>query len=118
MGKILVVDDARFMRVRYRKLLANEGFEVFEAENGQQALKVYEEENPDLVFLDITMPVMDGMDTLKELKSRYDDAQVIMSSALGQERIVISAIKAGAEDFIVKPFKPDKILATAKKHVG
>ncbi len=118
MSKVLVVDDARFMRLRYRKLLTSEGYDVVEAENGKEALRVYEEEQPDLVFLDITMPVMDGLETLRELKQRHDEARVVMSSALGQERIIISAIKAGAEDFVVKPFEPNKILETVQKYVG
>ncbi len=118
MSKILVVDDAEFMRMRYKKLLSGEGYEVLEAGNGQEAVQIYEKEGPDLVLMDITMPVMDGMEALKELISRDADARVIMSSALGQERVVLSAIKGGAKDFLVKPFKPDNVLATVKKHLA
>lgn len=118
MGKILVVDDAEFMRLRYRKLLAGEGHEVLEAGNGKEALEVFDAEQPDLVLLDITMPVMDGLEALREIRSRDNDANVVMSSALGQESVVIAAIKGGAKDFLVKPFQPDKVLAVVNKFVS
>ncbi len=118
MSKILVVDDAEFMRMRYRKLLAGEGYEVIEAADGREAISVYERENPDLVLMDITMPVMDGLEALKELKALDSDALIVMSSALGQERVVLSAIKDGAKDFLVKPFKPENVLDTLKKHLA
>ncbi len=116
--KILVVDDAQFMRLRYQKLLTAEGYQVVEAANGQEALEVYDREAPDMVLLDITMPVMDGIEALQRLKKTHEDAVVVMSSALGQESMILAAIKGGAKDFIVKPFQPDKILATVRKHVG
>ena len=118
MGKILVVDDAEFMRLRYRKLLVGEGHEVLEAGNGKEALKVFDMEQPDLVLLDITMPVMDGLEALREIRARDGDANVVMSSALGQESVVIAAIKGGAKDFLVKPFQPDKVLAIVNKFVS
>lgn len=118
MSKILVVDDAEFMRLRYRKLLSGEGYDVLEAGNGEEALAVYEAERPDLVLLDITMPVMDGLETLQALTERYQGVKVVMSSALGQESVVISAIKGGAKDFLVKPFQPDRVLEVVRKHVS
>ena len=118
MSKILVVDDAEFMRLRYRKLLSAEGFEIVEAGNGQEAVQAYDRERPDLVLMDITMPVMDGLEALKEIRTLDGNARVVMSSALGQERVVLSAIKGGAKDFLVKPFKPDSVLDTVRKHLA
>ncbi len=113
----MIVDDAAFMRMRCSKLLAENGHDVEEAENGQEAIKKYEICKPDLVLMDITMPVMDGITAVKALRSRFPEARVVMVSALGQQSMVIEAIKAGARDFVVKPFQPDRILETVKKHL-
>ncbi len=118
MPKILLVDDAAFMRMRCSKLLTEHGFEVAEAENGQEAIAMYQSYQPDLVLMDITMPVMDGITATREIKNIDPDAKVVMVSALGQQTMVIEAIKAGAKDFVVKPFEPEKILATVRKFVG
>lgn len=118
MPKILLVDDAAFMRMRCAKLLTENGYEVGEAENGQEAIQKYQSYRPDLVLMDITMPVMDGITATREIKSLDANAKVVMVSALGQQTMVIEAIKAGAKDFVVKPFEPDKILTTVKKFVG
>jgi len=116
--KILLVDDAAFMRMRCAKLLTENGYEVGEAENGQEAIQKYNTYRPDLVLMDITMPVMDGITATREIKALDANAKVVMVSALGQQTMVIEAIKAGAKDFVVKPFEPDKILTTVKKFVG
>lgn len=118
MPRILVVDDAEFMRLRLSKLLASNGYEVIEAADGQQAVERYRELRPDLVLMDITMPVMDGIAAVKGIKQIDPSATIIMCSALGQQSMVIEAVKAGAKDFVVKPFEPDKILAAIKKHLG
>lgn len=118
MPKILLVDDAAFMRMRCSKLLTENGYEVNEAENGQEAISKYQSFQPDLVLMDITMPVMDGITATKEIKALDANAKVVMVSALGQQTMVIEAIKAGAKDFVVKPFEPDKILGTVRKFVG
>ncbi|HYF78815.1 MAG TPA: response regulator [Symbiobacteriaceae bacterium] len=118
MPKILLVDDAAFMRMRCAKLLTENGYEVGEAENGQEAIQKYGSYRPDLVLMDITMPVMDGITATREIKALDTNAKVVMVSALGQQTMVIEAIKAGAKDFVVKPFEPDKILSTVKKFVG
>lgn len=110
MAKILVVDDASFMRAMLKDILTKEGHTVFEACNGQEMLDMYDKNNPDLVTLDITMPVMNGMDGVKALISRHDDAKIIMCSALGQKVMIIEAIKSGAKDFIVKPFNQERIV--------
>jgi two-component system, chemotaxis family, chemotaxis protein CheY len=116
--KILLVDDAAFMRMRCAKLLTENGYEVAEAENGQEAIHKYQSYRPDMVLMDITMPVMDGISATREIKSLDPNAKVVMVSALGQQTMVIEAIKAGAKDFVVKPFEPDKILGTVKKIIG
>ena len=114
--RVLVVDDLRFMRTIIRDILETAGIEVIgEAENGAECLDQYEEVQPDLVLLDITMPVMDGIETLRELKNRYSDSTIIMCSALGQQEYIIKAIQLGAKDFIVKPFNPERMLSAIHK---
>ena len=115
MARILVVDDAAFMRVRAAKVLADNGHEVAEAENGREAVSKYAEWRPDAVLMDITMPVMDGLAALKEIRKLDPAARVAMVTAMGQQAIVLEALKAGAKDFVLKPFQPDRILATLHK---
>ena len=92
--------------------------DLCEAGDGVQAIEVYNAEKPDLVFMDITMPNKDGLETLKELKASDPNATIVMCSAMGQETMVMESIKSGARDFIVKPFKADRILSTVKKILG
>lgn len=115
MPKILVVDDAAFMRMRCKKLLSQSGFDVIEAATGAQAVEVYKEDRPDVVLLDITMPDMDGLTALKELKKLDPNVKIAMVSAMGQQSVVMEALKSGAQDFLVKPFDPDRVLATVRK---
>ena len=117
MPKVLLVDDAAFMRMRCAKLLTENGYSVDEAENGQEAVEKYQAIKPDLVLMDITMPVMDGLTAVAEIRKVDPDAKIVMCSALGQQSTVMSAIKAGAKDFIVKPYQPEKILSTIKRFV-
>ncbi len=113
MAKILLVDDAAFMRMMIKDTLSKNGYtDLHEAADGAQAVEKFEELNPDLVIMDITMPNMDGLEALKAIIAAHPDAKVVMCSAMGQEAMVIEAIKFGAKDFIVKPFKPDRILKT------
>lgn len=113
MAKILVVDDAAFMRMLIKDTLTKNGYtDIFEAADGQIAVDKYNEVQPDLVIMDITMPNMNGLDALKAIKGINPDAAIVMCSAMGQEAMVIEAIKSGAKDFIVKPFKADRILKT------
>ncbi|EAX48538.1 response regulator receiver protein [Thermosinus carboxydivorans Nor1] len=110
-AKVLIVDDAAFMRMVLKNILTNNGFEVAgEAENGKEAVIKYTELKPDLVTMDITMPEMDGITAVKEIKKLDPQAKIIMCSAMGQQAMVIEAIKAGASDFIVKPFKEDLVV--------
>lgn len=118
MAKILIVDDAAFMRMRCSKLLKENGHDVIEAENGLMAVQKYKEEKPDMVFMDVTMPEMDGITAVSEIKKIDKDAKIAMLSAMGQQSMVMDAIKAGARDFVVKPFQPEKVLSTIKKLIG
>lgn len=118
MAKIMVVDDAAFMRMRCSKLLTDNGHDVIEAGNGMEAVSKYRAESPDAVLLDITMPEMDGIDTLKTLVSEDPGARVAMCTAMGQQTMVIEALKSGARDFIVKPFEADRVLGAVSKLLG
>ncbi len=119
MAKIMIVDDAAFMRMMIKDTLSKSGYtELVEAADGEQAVAMYAAEKPDLVLLDITMPKMNGLEALKAIKASDAAANVIMCSAMGQEAMVIDAIKSGAKDFIVKPFKPTRILEAVSKIVG
>ena len=103
--KIMLVDDAAFMRMTIKNVLTKMGYtNLLEAADGAQAVEMYEKEHPDLVIMDITMPNMDGIQALQAI--------------MGQEAMVMQAIKEGAMDFIVKPFKPDRILQTVTKILG
>jgi two-component system chemotaxis response regulator CheY len=111
--KIMLVDDAAFMRMMIKDTLSKNGYtDIVEANNGQVAVTNYSAEKPDLVIMDITMPVMDGLEALRQIKQMDPGANIIMCSAMGQEAMVVDALKQGAKDFIVKPFKPDRIMKT------
>ena len=112
---ILVVDDAAFMRMMIRDILAKEGYAIQEAVNGRDAVEKYDEIHPDLVTLDITMPEMDGLGALKLIRERDPQARVLMVSAMGQQKLIVEALEEGAIDFLVKPFQPAKVLETVKK---
>ncbi len=118
MAKILVVDDAEFLRVRISKMLSTEGHDILEAENGVKAVETYKSAKPDVVLMDITMPEMDGLTALREIRSYDSAAKVVMLTALGQESVVLEAIKAGARDFVVKPFEKERVLSAVSKLVG
>lgn len=120
MGKrILIVDDAAFMRMMIKDILGKNGYDVVgDAENGARAIEKYKELLPDLVIMDITMPEVDGIQAVKEIKKVNADAKVIMCSAMGQQAMVIESIQAGARDFIVKPFQAERVLEAVKKVIG
>jgi two-component system chemotaxis response regulator CheY len=118
-NRILIVDDAAFMRMMIRDILSKNGFEVVgEAQDGSQAIEKFKELRPDLITMDITMPEMDGIAALKEIKKVDPAAKVIMCSAMGQQAMVIDAIQAGAKDFIVKPFQADRVIEAINKTLG
>jgi two-component system chemotaxis response regulator CheY len=119
MARVLVVDDAVFMRKVVSDALAKGGHEVIgEAANGQEAVDQFQSLKPEVMTLDITMPEKDGLAALREIIAMDPQARVVMCSALGQETKVLEAIKAGAKDFVVKPFQPDRVLSAIAKAVA
>lgn len=118
-NKILIVDDAAFMRMMIKNGLTQNGYtNLVEASDGQMAIDLYKSEKPSLVLMDITMPNLDGINALKQIRDFDASAKVVMCSAMGQESMVLEAIQSGASDFIVKPFKIDRVLQTVKKMIG
>jgi two-component system chemotaxis response regulator CheY len=116
MARILVVDDAAFMRKMVGDVLTRGGHEVVgEAGNGLEAIARYQELKPEVTTLDITMPEKDGISALKEIIELDPSAKVVMCSALGQESKVLESIKLGAKDFVVKPFQADRVLEAVGK---
>jgi two-component system, chemotaxis family, chemotaxis protein CheY len=117
--KIILVDDLSFMRDAIRHIVEKAGMTIIgEAENGEEAVKIYSELSPDIVLMDITMPVMDGLESLKQIREYDENAKVIMCSALGQQKYLIKAIQFGAKDFILKPFQAERIISSITKASG
>lgn len=113
---VLVVDDAAFMRIKLKDILEKNNYEVVgEAENGIEAIEKYKEVSPDIVTMDITMPEMDGVEALKEIKAFDPNAKILMCSAMGQQSMVMDAIRTGAVDFIVKPFDTERVISALDK---
>jgi two-component system chemotaxis response regulator CheY len=117
-ARIMVVDDAAFMRLRLSTLLQEAGHTVIEAENGAQAVERYRQERPDVVLMDITMPVMDGLAAIDAIRSQDPGARIIVCSSLGQQAMVMRAIRSGARDFVVKPFQPERVLGAVARALG
>ncbi len=117
MGKsILIVDDAAFMRMMIKDIAIKNNFTVAgEAQNGLEAVEMYIKCKPDIVTMDITMPEMDGISAVKDIMSIDSSAKIIMCSAMGQQALVMEAIKAGASDFLVKPFKAERVVEAIEK---
>jgi two-component system chemotaxis response regulator CheY len=116
--RILITDDALFMRNMLRNILIIEGYSIYEAANGEEAVKSYQSYEPDLVLMDITMPIMDGITAIKEIMSKDPGAKIIVCSAMGQKNMVIEAIQAGARDYIVKPFDKTRVIDGVKGQIG
>ena len=117
--KILLVDDAAFMRMMIKDALTKNGYtNILEAADGEAACATYAAEKPDLIIMDITMPNMDGLQALKKIRESHPDAKIVMCTAMGQEGMVVDAIKSGAKDFIVKPFNADRIVQTVNTILG
>lgn len=111
MAKVVVVDDAKFMRMTLSNILSKANHDIIgEGENGKTAIELYRMLKPDLIIMDITMPIMSGLDAVKEIKKEYPSAKIIMCSAMGQQKMVVEAIEAGAKDFIVKPFDEGRVI--------
>jgi len=114
--RVLIVDDAIFMRKMLGGILRKGGYEICaEAENGAEAVKRYLEYKPDLVTMDIIMPDISGIDTVKEIIEKDRDAKIVMVSAMGHQSLVVEAIQAGAKDYVVKPFQPSRVLEAVQR---
>ena len=117
--RVLVVDDAAFMRMMIKDILSKNGFEVVgEGANGLQAVEKYKELKPDLTTMDITMPEMDGISAVKEIKKANPGAKIVMVSAMGQKNMVMQALREGARGFLVKPFEKEKVLQAVAEALG
>ncbi|MGI6649851.1 MAG: response regulator [Bacillota bacterium] len=116
MSRVLIVDDATFMRMMIKDILLKNGYEVVgEAENGLEAVEKYQELKPDIVTMDVTMPEMDGITAIKEIRKIDPNAKIIVCSAMGQQLMVMEAIQSGAKDFVVKPFQQDRVIQALQK---
>jgi two-component system chemotaxis response regulator CheY len=120
MGKrVVVADDAAIMRSMIKTILVENGFEVVaEAADGVEAVEKFEQYNPDLITMDIVMPKLDGINAVKQIIAAHPDAKIMMCSSLGQQQMVVDAIRAGAKAFITKPFEAPKLLETVKRLVS
>jgi two-component system chemotaxis response regulator CheY len=117
--RVMVVDDALFMRNMLKDIFVRAGYEIVaETDNGEAAPQLYQDTKPDLVTMDIVMPKKSGIEALQEIIATDPQARVVMVSALGQDSLVLEAVEAGARDFIVKPFREDKVLETIRRIVG
>ena len=111
MSTVMIIDDSKTSRSMLKTILEENGYEVIaEAKNGQEGYEKYCELNPDIVTLDITMPVMDGIETLTKIREYDDSAKVIMVTAAGQKGKMLDAIKLGAAEFVTKPFETSQIV--------
>jgi two-component system, chemotaxis family, chemotaxis protein CheY len=118
-ARVLVVDDAKFMRMTLTNMLKKGNHEVVgEAENGKEAIERYRELQPDVVTMDITMPIMTGIEAVKHILEEFPQAKIIICSAMGQQKMVVEAIEAGAKDFIVKPFDETRVIEAVNRVVG
>ncbi|MFJ8260899.1 response regulator [Rummeliibacillus sp. NPDC094406] len=118
MSTVLVVDDAMFMRHAITTMLEEAGFEVIgEAENGKQAIEQYQKLHPDVVTMDVTMPVMSGLEATKEIIQNDPDAKICIVTALGQQKLILEALKSGAKDFITKPFEREHLETTIRQMI-
>jgi len=113
--KVLIVDDAAFMRLNLKNILKEEYEIIGEAKDGKEAVEMYQELEPDIVTMHITMPVMDGLEAIKVIRDIDPDARIVVCSAMGQQKMIIEAIEAGAKDFIVKPFKEGRVIEAIRK---
>jgi len=119
MANILLVDDSKTSRKILKTILEDAGHTIVaEASNGEEGVDLFIEKKPDVVTLDITMPVMDGIEALKQMKLMDKNAKIIMVSAASQKSKMLEAIKYGATDFIAKPFEPEQIVKTVLKYIG
>lgn len=115
-ARILLADDLAFMRMVQKEILKEKGYDIIgEASDGLEAVEKYQRQVPDVIILDITMPNMNGLEAMRKIFEFDPSARIIICSALGQQQLIVEAIKAGVKDFIVKPFKPERILSSLEK---
>ena len=115
-ARVLVIDDLPFMRSLLRDLLSEAGFSVVgEAPDGRRGVIAYLRHDPDVVLLDITMPVMDGITALRKIMELDPKARVVMCSSLGEQEMILRAVRLGARDFVVKPFRPERVISAVQK---
>ncbi len=116
MATILLADDISFIKMVQKEVLEKQGYEVVgEASDGIEVIEKYKKLKPDVVIMDITMPKMDGLNAMKAILRLDSNARIIVCSALGQYQLIIDAIKAGAKDFVVKPFDPKRLALAIEK---
>jgi two-component system chemotaxis response regulator CheY len=116
--RILVADDLSFMRMVQKEILSDKGYEVVgEAADGIEAVDKYKQLHPDIVILDITMPHMNGLEAMRKIFEYDRNAKIVICSALGQQQLIVEAIKAGVRDFIVKPFKAERVISAIEKAI-
>ncbi len=116
MKRVLIADDAKFIRLMLRKILTSNGYDVVaEAATGEECIKLYAKFHPDLVTMDIVMPELDGIETVRHIRDFDPEARIVIVTALYQEPMIMEALEAGAVNFIVTPFKPEKVIATVDK---
>lgn len=116
MTKVLVVDDAKFMRITLYTMLKNESYQIVgEAENGEETIELYKKIKLDIVTMDITMPIMNGIDAIKAIKQFDSKAKIVVCSAMGQQKVIVEAIEIGASDFIIKPFDENRVFDTMER---
>ncbi len=113
-----MVDDTIFMRQAITEILEDAGFDVIgEAENGEQAIEQYLKLHPDVVTMDVTMPVMSGLEATKEIIKEDPNAKICIVTALGQQKVILEALKYGAKDFITKPFERERLETTIRQMI-
>lgn len=118
-SRILIVDDAAFMRMMLTDFLVENGHEVVgEAENCRDAVRLYAELRPDLATMDIQMPGASGIETVREIMKIDPEAKILVISALGREELLKEAIEAGAKGFVAKPFKPERVMEEIRRILG
>ena len=118
-ARILIVDDAEFMRMMLTDIVVEKGYQIAgEARDGEEAVRLYEELKPDLVTMDIVMPEVGGIESIRGILKIDPEAKILVVSALGQQALVKEAIEAGAKGFVVKPFKPEKVIEEVERILG
>jgi len=118
-AKILIADDAKFIRVILKNILQENNYDIAgEAADGRQAVEMYKELEPDIVILDITMPVMNGVEAVEKIRKYDESARIILCTAKGQKQMIKKALKKGARDYIVKPFEEERLLKTITRNLG